>query len=534
MRSLCEFIIIVRVSIQLLCFVATFAVFALHGLLDWICAYTHVSISSLTLRHHHHRRSQTTSSAQRSSHVCWHVYGLLHRSERNYNEAIKAYKQALKIDPENGQILRDLSLLQVQMRDLEGFCQTRNTLLAMKSNAKGNWLSFAVAKHLNGELREALQVLDAYLGTLSPNASELERGLESSELAMYTNQIIGQIPNNHQEALDHLNQIENLVVDRGAWLMNKAKHELQLGRFDAARKSYMAVLERGVSDDYLVHSGYMCALLQMDPPTCQEALNVKGMDTLATIRTLTLDQKKVLLDSYQAELLSRFPRSQAIVRIALTLLEGEAFKTAVDAYCRKRLAKGVPSLGMDLSSLLLIEKDGKLVRATDGVDVRSHPTFHTLVELADSYVATPIEESPSAILWAWYLRAGLHELANEYQQGIALLDLCLDHTPTAVDVYELKASLLKAGGDIQAAVECLDKGRELDKQDRYINNQTTKYMLQAGMEETALERISLFTKHEGNPEHNLFLMQCSWYELELASCLARKDKWGPSLKKYRE
>ena len=29
------------------------------------------------------------------SHVCWHVYGLIHRSERNYNEAIKAYKQAL-------------------------------------------------------------------------------------------------------------------------------------------------------------------------------------------------------------------------------------------------------------------------------------------------------------------------------------------------------------------------------------------------------------------------------------------------------
>jgi hypothetical protein len=32
------------------------------------------------------------------SHVCWHVYGLLHRSNRNYGEAIKCYLQALKID----------------------------------------------------------------------------------------------------------------------------------------------------------------------------------------------------------------------------------------------------------------------------------------------------------------------------------------------------------------------------------------------------------------------------------------------------
>ncbi|KAK8940311.1 hypothetical protein KSP40_PGU009308 [Platanthera guangdongensis] len=46
------------------------------------------------------------------SHVCWHVYGLLYRSDREYREAIKCYRNALKIDPDNIEILRDLSLLQ--------------------------------------------------------------------------------------------------------------------------------------------------------------------------------------------------------------------------------------------------------------------------------------------------------------------------------------------------------------------------------------------------------------------------------------
>lgn len=32
------------------------------------------------------------------SHVCWHVFGLMHRSDRNYPEAIKSYLQALRID----------------------------------------------------------------------------------------------------------------------------------------------------------------------------------------------------------------------------------------------------------------------------------------------------------------------------------------------------------------------------------------------------------------------------------------------------
>lgn len=55
------------------------------------------------------------------SHVCWHVYGLLQRSDRKYDEAIKAYRNALRWDKDNLQILRDLSLLQIQMRDLEGY-----------------------------------------------------------------------------------------------------------------------------------------------------------------------------------------------------------------------------------------------------------------------------------------------------------------------------------------------------------------------------------------------------------------------------
>lgn len=49
------------------------------------------------------------------SHVCWHVYGLLYRSDREYREAIKCYRNALRIDPDNIEILRDLSLLQVRL-----------------------------------------------------------------------------------------------------------------------------------------------------------------------------------------------------------------------------------------------------------------------------------------------------------------------------------------------------------------------------------------------------------------------------------
>ena len=55
------------------------------------------------------------------SHICWHVYGLVQKSEKKYDEAMKACKQALRLDKNNVEVLRDLSLLQIQARDLDGY-----------------------------------------------------------------------------------------------------------------------------------------------------------------------------------------------------------------------------------------------------------------------------------------------------------------------------------------------------------------------------------------------------------------------------
>lgn len=477
------------------------------------------------------------------SHVCWHVYGLLYRSDRNYNEAIKAYKQALRIDPENLQILRDLSMLQIQMRDLGGFEVTRNQLLTLKPNAKINWMAFALSRHLNGELRGAVKVIDTYMSTLGEGSSELGRCFESSELALYKNSILAEIPNNYKEALSHLSVCEGVVVDRGAWLLKRAEYQLRLSDFDAVRQTTIQMFQRGMTEHYLVHSLFMCSVLQTEPSIVDEVLTLRGTHTLATLIPLSEEQKGKLMEEYKTVLQPSFPHSDAMARIPYSFLKPEELIQKLDLRCRKDLPKGVPSLSSELCFYLISEANGKLFRVTDPVDCKSHPLYKMIVAMVDGYISNltsiskfsatdEMEEPPSTLLWTWYLRASLHEVAGEYCKGIALLDKCIEHTSTIVDVYELKARLLRAAGDMDSAVECLDRGRNMDLQDRYINNQTAKYMLQAGKEDQALKCISLFTKHEGNPEKNLYEMQCSWYELELAACLAKKQDWGRSLKKY--
>lgn len=145
------------------------------------------------------------------SHVCWHVYGLLYRHAKNYEEAIKAYKFALRLDPDSAQIQRDLALLQVQMRDYPGYVQSRKDMLQARPGIRQNWTALAIAHHLNGELQAAENILTTFEGTLKGNPSKSD--MEHAGASIYKNIIIAETGET-QRALDHLQTIYKSHPDK--------------------------------------------------------------------------------------------------------------------------------------------------------------------------------------------------------------------------------------------------------------------------------------------------------------------------------
>ena len=199
-------------------------------------------------------------------------------------------------------------MLQVQMRDLEGFAVTRHNILTMKPNGKINWLAFALAKHLNGDLRGAISVIDIYLGTLTEGAPELSRGFEASELAMYRNQILAEIPDNTKEELEHLETCKPIVVDETSWLISKARYHLTLGQHAEAKETALDMFKRGMTENSRIHSLYMCSVLELDKETCDKAYDLPGTRTIASFIPLTNDQKQKLLDAYEKEIFPEYQR----------------------------------------------------------------------------------------------------------------------------------------------------------------------------------------------------------------------------------
>uniref|UniRef100_A0A5F9C7F0 N-alpha-acetyltransferase 16, NatA auxiliary subunit n=1 Tax=Oryctolagus cuniculus TaxID=9986 RepID=A0A5F9C7F0_RABIT len=145
------------------------------------------------------------------SHVCWHVYGLLQRSDKKYDEAIKCYRNALKLDKDNLQILRDLSLLQIQMRDLEGYRETRYQLLQLRPTQRASWVGYAIAYHLLKDYDMALKLLEEFRQTqqIPPNKVDYEY----SELILYQNQVMREA-DLFQQSLEHIEMYEKQVCDK--------------------------------------------------------------------------------------------------------------------------------------------------------------------------------------------------------------------------------------------------------------------------------------------------------------------------------
>lgn len=454
------------------------------------------------------------------SHVCWHVFGLLYRSDRNYNEAIKCYRNAIRIDPENLQILRDLYLLQVQMRDLKGFAETRRTMLTLKPNNRNNWIGFAIAHHLVGNYQMAIDIIEKYFGTVE---TVREANYEDSEIHLYQNLLIEE-SGDLEKALAHLETIKDQVLDTLVWRQKKAELLLQLGRFEDAQ----AILEELLAinfDNYAYHRGVQCAIMQrsdlFNPK--QRALPSAALDF--AVEPKGKEMVAALTAFYEAKKTQVGPKSVTCLRLPLDFTTGTAFKQHADALLKQQLTRGVPSLGSDLKALYA----DKAKAATLGELLQSY--FKTLEGkkplLADN--KTPVA---TVHLWTLYFAAQHYDRLGDHAKALTTIEKCIEKAPTVLDFHQRKARILKHQGDLQKAADVMEQGRLLDLADRYINNKATEYQLHADRVAEADATIALFTRHEGDPQQNLFDMQCMWYEIECGQSQLRQKKYGLALKRF--
>jgi peptide alpha-N-acetyltransferase len=453
------------------------------------------------------------------SNVCWHVYGLLYRGVKKYDEAIKAYRFALKLEPDSIQIQRDLALLQVQIRDFSGFVQTRRMLLQGKPGLRQNWNALAVALHLSGDLAGAENVLHKYEETLKSAPSRND--MEHAESVLYKNSIIAEAGDTSR-ALEHLESIYKISLDRTSVMELKAEYLLRLDRQGDAEAAYRALLARN-SEKRAYYEGLEKAL---------------GLD-----RAKPADREK-LLEMYQSYA-EKSDRTDAPRRIPLDILEGEDFREHADKYLRRMLAKGVPSTFANVKQLYSDPaKKDTLQRLVEGY-LSEEPCAnggpdHGATNGSIDGSHKPAKKDP---VTTWQLSVNYY-LAQNYdyhlsrnlpkaQEHIEKV-IALNPSKTDYTFHMTRARILKHLGAVEKASKTMNEAREMDLKDRYINTKCAKYQLRNNENDVAISTMGLFTRKEavGGPLGDLTDMQCVWFLTEDGESYLRQSKLSLALKRF--
>ncbi|KAF5351177.1 hypothetical protein D9756_008406 [Leucocoprinus leucothites] len=424
-----------------------------------------------------------------TSHICWHVFGLIQKGEKNYEEALKSYTQALKFDKDNLNILRDAAHLQTQLRIFDALIETRHTILRLRPNFRQHWIALAVAYHLNGNLAETKRVLEQYERTLK-NIPDYD--VEHSETLLYHIRVLEDL-GDYKEALDMLDHgaKERMILDRTATMEYRARLLTKLDTPEA-ESAWRAVIEHN-PEDYAYYKGYLSQKgLSLNPKakTAPEAL------------------------SHLQSLSSHLPRASAPKRLSLILATGPTFESLIKPYILHALQKGIPSLFSDLKSLYS----------------STHPEKQTIIQtylesLLESHQKTngsgdddenTAMSEPSTYLWTLYYLAQHHSHLSNHTLALSYLSTAISHTPTLPDLHMFKARVLKRCGDCYGAATAVNEARLLDGQDRFLNTKTG----------------SICYKDAPSPAFDLEEMQSFLYLLEEANAHLINSKLNLALKKY--
>ncbi|WAR00461.1 NAA15-like protein [Mya arenaria] len=354
----------------------------------------------------------------------WHVYGLLQRSDRKYDEAIKCYRNALKWDKDNLQILRDLSLLQIQMRDLEGYKETRYQLLVLRPGQRASWIGYAMSFHLLKEYDMALKIIEAFRNT-------------------QTNLVIRE-SGKREDALAHLAKYETQIVDKQALLETRGEILFELGRTEESVTVYTELVNRN-PENWAFYRGLENSLKPEN----------EGV------------RYKIYTDAQ-----SRFPRASTPKRIPLSFVTGDLFRQLIDKFLRNGLHKGVPPLFINIKTLY---KDPERVAVIEELCLGYVESLkeHELFSKSELYVLKA----------KLYKHAGDNEEAYRLMDEAQSLDTADRYINSKCAKYMLRANLLQEAADMcskftrtecAAAYQCLGKWGEALKKCHEIDRHFTE------------------------------------------------------------
>ncbi|EDR29028.1 NMDA receptor-regulated protein, putative [Entamoeba dispar SAW760] len=425
------------------------------------------------------------------SNTCWHLYGIILRTEKHYEEAAKAFKRLVSLDRTNFGIQRELYCLQVQNGDYKGAFETRSLLFSAQSDIESNLLGRAVAADLNGQTEVAIETMELYQKKFinkktSPN--------DKSDSLSYIISLYKQ-KGDYKNALKLITENEHILIDKVVTLERTAELYLLLKENDKALELYKKLLS--INSDKVEYYYGIAHCLGVD-------INNLGNKK---------DEFVSICKQY-----SHRDEDTAAVIILRALPANDEFILPFKNCLIKLIQKHIITVDKLLHCLFMKE-----------LSFESEKKYDIYVNILDTLKNELTDNEDLQFLNLTNVQRLI--VKSDIAQARVVFDSIKIETPT-IENLMVKARLLKKENKLPEAAEAMDAARQLDKSDRYLANRTCKYYMRYGKVEKGLEIFKLFDRSpDKNDSPNKFDerlddLEVVWFLTEYANGLYVAEKYA--------
>ena len=433
--------------------------------------------------------------------VAWHFYAIFQKERGNYSQAMKSYNKALAQAPTNFNIIRDLSYMQLYLRQLNSFVETCRLGIDNKPGILINWVSFALGCVLTKNYRSAIIALNS---TENIGSSVLKKN-EKHEIKIF-NAFIQSLDGKYEEAMNYLIHFKSIFIDKPMVYSMIIENAIKSKRYDIGLDYVNKALK--INPDNAKH---LCDYFNIkinekdfEPKTFNDLLNIP-------------ENYKYLPKMLEilSELKEKYPKSKILYNLELAFNQGEEFKKLFEAYFINQVEITTPSFYINVQFLYKLQPY-KLKYIQEILN-------KYLEKIQKTGIFSENLSLPLHTAWVYFYSSQHYLFLTELEKAYKYINLALDLTPSVVEFYMVAAKILKHSYMIDNCILAYDKGRKLDIGDRYLNAKMAKIYIRNGYIDKSAEVMKEFVT-EPLTEENIKFSETLWYLNECGcSFLTKKN-----------
>ena len=420
--------------------------------------------------------------------VAWHFYAIFHKEKGNYSQAMKSYNKALNFAPTNFNIIRDLSYMQLYLRQLDSFVQTCKLGVENKPGMLINWVTLAFSYSLVKDYKSAL----AALNSVEKLGKETLKKNDIHELKLF-NAMIQSKDKKYEEAMNYLIHFKSELIDKPMVYDMIVQNAIKAKKYNIGLDYCTKALNLNPDNINLILYYFIMKINQNDfqPKTYNDLLNIQENYKYLKDMTEVLSELKI-----------NYPKSKIIKNLELSFSQNEEFEKKFENYFITQLEITIPSIFINIQFIYKLQPHK--IKIIQKILDKFNANIKSSSKINDNL------DLPIHVAWIYFYEAQHYLFLSELEEAINYINVAIDITPSVIEFYMVAAKIFKHSYMIDNYILAYDKARMLDVGDRYLNAKTAKIYLRSGDIEKNSELMKEFVS-DPLTEENIKFTETLWY-----------------------